>query len=345
MPLAIVEVQTDLGHADTMKAIAEQYHAVDCWQTGVSEGEKCTIRILVRMQERQSVLDAVQKTLSGSEGWRAVIIPVEATVPKLSPRQLPDDEKHNLRKIGTNKTITREELYQDVSERARLDWNYLLMSAFATLVAAIGMMEDSVAIVIGAMVIAPYLGPQLAFGYATVVGNRALMNRALLVTLSGLAITIFMSALMGMAFGPFQELPTEILLRTLAGFDGMLIALASGAAATLALTTGKPTTLVGVMVAVALLPPAVVVGLMLGIGSFDMAGGAGLLLAINISCINVAAQLVFFIKGVRPRTFPEQADARVSFFLIFIVWSLILAVLAFAIYVNSTGQGIFHQTL
>ncbi|MDH5737280.1 MAG: TIGR00341 family protein [Gammaproteobacteria bacterium] len=341
MPLAIVEVQTDLGHVDTLKAIAEQHHAIDCWETGVTEDDRSTVRILVRMQERQGVLDAVQRTFSGSDNWRAVIVPVEATVPKpVAPTG--HNEEASLGPAMAVKRITREELYQDVSERARLDWNYLMMAGFATLVAAIGMIEDSVAIVIGAMVIAPYLGPQLALGFAAVTGNKALLLRGLLVTLAGLAVTLVLSALMGLLLGPFDEPPTEILVRTLVGFDGMAIALASGAAATLALTTGRATTLIGVMVAVALLPPAVVMGLMLGTGAWEMATGAALLLAVNITCINVAAQLVFLSKGIRPRTLSEQAGARTSFALSFMVWVALLFILAWAIYRNTQAQGIFQ---
>lgn len=334
MPLTIVEIQTDLGHLDTMKAIAEQHQALDCWETSSTQDDRCTVRILVRMQERQSVLDAVQRTLSGSDNWRAVIIPVEATVPRPSAPSLSEEGQNS---SSTRKTITREELYQDVSERARLDWNYLLMSAFATLVAAIGMIEDSVAIVIGAMVIAPYLGPQLALGFAAVTGNTRLLGRGLLVTLAGLAVALILSALLGLLMGPFHEPPTEILVRTLVGFDGMAIALASGAAATLALTTGRATTLIGVMVAVALLPPAVVVGLMLGTEAYEKAGGAALLLAVNITCINLAAQLVFLAKGIRPRTLTEQAGARTSFAATLLVWIVILVILSAAIYMNSYG--------
>lgn len=341
MSLAIVEVMTDSGHVDTLRAIAEQQNALDCWETGVTADDRCTVRILVRMQERQPVLDAVQKTMSGSENWRAVIIPIEGTVPKAAP---PAAGAARI-KSGSDdarKTISREELYQDVSEGTRLDLNYLLMSAFATVVAAIGLVENSVAIVIGAMVIAPFLGPQLAFSFATAIGNLRLMGRALAATVVGLGITILLSAILGYALGPFSQPPTEMLVRTLVGFDGMAIALASGAAATLALTTGRPTTLIGVMVAVALLPPAVVLGLMLGAASFELAKGAALLLAVNIACINIAAQIVFIAKGIRPRTESEQAGARVSIRLTLIIWAICLLVLASSIYVNRYGgEGFF----
>ena len=92
----------------------------------------------------------------------------------------------------------------------------------------------------------------------------------------------------------------ELAGRTNVGLDSVALALASGAAAALSLTTGLSSVMVGVMVAVALLPPAVTLGLMLGHGEGSLAAGAGLLLAINVVCINLASKVVFFIKGIRP---------------------------------------------
>lgn len=336
MSLTIVEVTTDSGHVDTLRAIAEQQNALDCWETGITEDDRCTVRILVRMQERQPVLDAIQKTLSGSEKWRAVIIAIEGTVPKAVP---PADEEESdgssAKPSASVNAISREELYQNVSEGARLGHNYFLMVAFSTVIAALGMTQNSVAIVIGSMVIAPFLGPQLAFSFATAIGDWALMGRALAATVLGLGIAIAISAILGYVQGSFVQTPVEILVRTMVGFDGIAIALASGAAATLALTTGRSMTLIGVMVAVALLPPAVVLGLMLGTASFDLAKGAALLLAVNIACINIAAQIVFIAKGIRPRTEPEKAGARLAMTLTLTTWAICLLILAVSIYVNS----------
>jgi len=94
----------------------------------------------------------------------------------------------------------------------------------------------------------------------------------------------------------------ELLARTSVGLDGVLLALASGLAAALSLTTGLSSVLVGVMVAVALLPPTATAGIMLGAGNFELATGALLLLAVNVVCVNIAAKLVFLFRGVRPRT-------------------------------------------
>jgi len=124
----------------------------------------------------------------------------------------------------------------------------------------------------------------------------------------------------------------ELLSRTRVGFDSIALALVSGAAAVLSLASGISSVLVGVMVAVALLPPGATMGIMLGAGKFDLAYGALLLLAVNIVCVNLSAKLVFWFKGVQPRTWYEKQKAK-KYMNVFIgVWVVSLGILAFAIY-------------
>jgi uncharacterized membrane protein len=120
--------------------------------------------------------------------------------------------------------------------------------------------------------------------------------------------------------------------------DSLALALASGAAAALSLTTGLPSVLVGVMVAVALLPPAATVGLTLGHGQAEYALGAALLLAANIVCINLAAKLVFLIKGIQPRTWAEKTKAKRAMIIYIIVWVVTLLLLTAAILARSQLQ-------
>jgi len=115
--------------------------------------------------------------------------------------------------------------------------------------------------------------------------------------------------------------------RTETGFDGIALALASGAAAALSLSTGLSSALVGVMVAVALLPPAATVGLMLGAGHLDLALGALTLLAINIVCLNLSAQFTFVLRGVRPRTWFEKKNAKRAVRINAAIWLTLLVLL------------------
>lgn len=90
--------------------------------------------------------------------------------------------------------------------------------------------------------------------------------------------------------------------------------------------------LVGVMVAVALLPPTAVIGMMIGQGEWQLAYGAALLLAINIVSVNLAAKLVLLFKGVKPRTWFEQQQAKQSTRSYIVIWVLSLVLLGVVVY-------------
>jgi len=123
----------------------------------------------------------------------------------------------------------------------------------------------------------------------------------------------------------------ELMARTELGFDSVILALAAGAAGAISLTTNVSSAVVGVMVAVALMPPTVTFGYMLGSSRPGLAIAAGTLLAVNIVCINLTAQIVFFIRGIRPRAWYEQRDAKQSTYVSMIVWTVLLIVLLGAI--------------
>ncbi len=110
-----------------------------------------------------------------------------------------------------------------------------------------------------------------------------------------------------------------------------MLALAAGTAGALAFTTGIHTPLVGVMVAVALLPPLVASGLCVGAGRWTMAGGAFLLFLANLICINLAGVATFLVHGIRPRTWWEADKARKAARVALGVWLVLLAALALAI--------------
>jgi uncharacterized hydrophobic protein (TIGR00341 family) len=181
----------------------------------------------------------------------------------------------------------------------------------STVVAGIGLITDNVAVLIGAMVIAPLLGPNLALAFGVAVGDRELIAKALLTNAAGLTLAVALAACVPL-FVAVDVTRGELAARTVVGYDSVALALASGAAASLSITTGLSSTLVGVMVAVALLPPAATFGICLAEGAFRAAGGAALLLAINIVSVNLAAHAVFLAKGIRPRTWWERQGASQS---------------------------------
>jgi len=155
---------------------------------------------------------------------------------------------------------------------------------------------------------------------------------------AGILLAVSLSAGLGVLW-PTGLASHELLTRTEAGPESVALALASGAAAALSLTIGLPNVLVGVMVAVALLPPAATLGLMLGHGDVGLASGAGLLLAANVVCVNLASKLVFLIKGIRPRTWLEKERAKRAMVVYVVGWLVTLAILMFLIYARRSMAG------
>ena len=321
-----LEVVADSGNADTVSAIAETHEVSDCRVGPVGEDGRQTMTILVSDDKLQSLLDSLQTLLGARTTARIIVLPVEISLPKPSENERRDEDAA---------ISAREALYDGVEKNARLDLNFIVLVFLSTVVATIGLIENNVAVVIGAMVIAPLLGPNLAFGLATALGDVPLMRKSVATTVAGIGLAIAMSVGIAMIW-PFDISSPEIASRTNVGLDSVTLALASGAAAALSLTTGLSSVLVGVMVAVALLPPAVTLGLMLGYGDFNLAWGAGLLLAINLVCVNLACKLVFLIKGIRPRTWLEKEKAQRSMVVYILGWVVTLIVLILIIYSRHT---------
>ena len=322
--MKIVEVVADDSYIDSIKNIVKKNDVPDFWVvSSESEGRK-VVRILVKPEQRQTILDALQGILSTSLSARVVVIPIEATL----PREEEPDEKTKI--ISTTET-TREELYNSIGKNARLNRTYLLLIFLSTVVVAIGLLKDNVTVVIGAMVIAPLLGPNLAMALGTALGDTDLMWKAFKTGLAGMSLALGLSILIGI-FWPLNVESRELLARTYVGLDSAVLAMASGAAAVISLTSGIPSILVGVMVAVALLPPAATMGLMLGAGQTDLAYGAAFLLAVNIVAINLSAKLAFLVQGIKPRTWLEKEKAKQSMQSYILIWVLTLAVLLLVIY-------------
>lgn len=291
------------------------------------------LRLVFKDGDGQKAIDAIQAIMEDEVDWRLVVLPIEATLPKI-------DESIDAATKTRRTLALREELYDDIAKGARLNSDFLLLTALSTLVVVFGLSADNIAAVIGAMVIAPLLGPILAFSFASALGDLPMMGNAARTALSGLAMGLGLSFAIGLIYEP-NLASGELMSRTVVGLDAPALALAAGAAAALSIATGLPATLVGVMVAVALLPPAATAGMLAGAGEWTLAGRAALLLAINVVAVNLAALLVYFFKGVRPRTWLERRSAKRSVYVNGAVWlTLIIALSALAAhFAASDGAG------
>lgn len=322
--MKLIEVNADSGHIDTVASIADHHEAADFRLGFKGEDGRQIMRIQIADDRAQAVLDALQKSLGNDPAARIVVFGIEAALPR-------PPEKEGKKEDAA--IAIRESMYEEIEKSARLDVNFLILVFLSTIVATIGLIEDNVAVVIGAMVIAPLLGPNLALALGTALGDTSLMWKAARSNSIGIGFALIIAIVIGFV-SPLDIHSRELMSRTQVGLDSVALALASGAAAVLSITTGLSSVLVGVMVAVALLPPTATLGLMLGAGQYHLAVSAALLLAVNIVCVNLAAKIVFLSKGIHPRTWWEKKKAKRAMATYIVIWVLTLLLLVAIIYVR-----------
>ena len=277
----------------------------------------------------EPLLDRLQQRFGHDEKFRAILISLAAVLPRPKEEPVPEKEEEEPEEPPKRVPlrVSRAELYEEVAGGAKLNRLFLVQVVLATIVAAIGIFRDMPTAVIGAMVIAPLLGPNIALALGTTLGDLDLIRKSIRTTFAGLLLAFAMAALYGALF-EIDVLGHEINARTSVEPSDILLALASGVAGTLAYTTRVSTSLVGVMVAIALMPPTVVAGTLFGAGEWSLFSKAALLLSINVVCVNLAAVVTFLVQGIRPSTWWEsERSKRLTRRAIFI-WVAILVILA-----------------
>jgi uncharacterized hydrophobic protein (TIGR00341 family) len=333
MALRLIEIVLPKEKKEEVQEVLKEKSLEGFWSEKISENMILT-RILLDSSETEGILELLEKRFSMVEGFRIILFSVEASIPRPKPvDKVPSKTEYAKPNQKTEKKshrISQEELYSDISDRIELSAVYIVMVFLSSIVAAVGILNSNVAVVIGAMVIAPLLGPNVALSLGTTLGDIKLVRRALKTNMSGIFVAFIFSLFVGIVVRVNPDIP-EILSRTKVGLGDIALALASGSAGALAFTTGVPTALIGVMVAVALLPPLVTFGLLLGSGNWIMALGAVLLFFINLICVNLAGVVTFVIQGFRPKTWWEADKARKSTHIAIALWVLLLVILVILI--------------
>ncbi len=319
-----IEFVTNADNFDAIMAIAEKIEAKDTRFEAPSDDGMQLFRIIVKNDNFQEAIDHFSLMMDSKSTARFVAMPIEVYLPK----------QEGIESKEENAAVAaREAIYEDVEKNAYINRNFIVLVVLSTIVATIGLIENNIAVVVGAMVIAPLLGPNIALSFATALGDTKLMLSSIKTVAFGVVLSILLAIFIGI-LGHFPLDSPEILARTKVGLDSVILALASGAAAALSVTTGLSSVLVGVMVAVALLPPAVVFGLMLGSGNNELAANAGILLAVNIISVNLASKIVFLFKNITPKTWVEKAKAKKQMYWYIVTWILSLLSLLIFIYVR-----------
>ena len=332
MALRLVDIYRP-SDPDDLPMPENGYDVLGHWTHALSDGGRVD-RVLLDVDETEAFMDWVDASVWSE--YRIVLQSVEATFPRPEIDDPDTDDADATEAAGdTNDNavsrINREELYEYARNAADVSGTFYALVVLSTIVAVGGMLRDQAAVVIGAMVIAPLIGPNLALALGTTLGDTRILARAVRANASGLALAfagaLGLGAVLAVWDGIDPSTP-ELAARTQVGFADLALAAASGAAGALSVTRQGATALVGVMMAVALLPPLAATGLLLGAGLLADAASAGLLTGINVVCVNLAAVCAFLASGVRPARWKEMKQAKASTRVAVGLWVLALALLA-----------------
>lgn len=207
------------------------------------------------------------------------------------------------RMVKTMPYIQRQEVIDEIKPLSAAGFDYFLLVVLSTTIATLGLIIDSPAVIIGAMLVAPLMSPIIGIGLASITGDTAMLRGAISALLRGALLAVVLSAIVTflnnqLPILSLQSLPQEVLVRTRPTPIDLVIALAGGLAAAYALTQPNlSATLPGVAIATALMPPLCTVGIGLALGRGDVAGGALLLFTTNAVTIAFSSVLVFFLRG------------------------------------------------
>jgi len=325
MAKRIIEIVIPRGKAEDIPELLYEQSLDGYWSSDINNNQAC-IRILLATNEVEAVFDILDSYLEGLPGASAVLLQVEAAIPRTKNRKKDSETGEEPEKNNKTKRISRQELYNDITAAVGINGTYLTMIELSVVVAAIGLLRNDMAIIIGAMVIAPLLLPNVAMALANTLGDRDLAILGGKTTISGLLLALFTSILIGY-FIPVDATIDAIAARTNIQLSDLILAMASGAAGVLAFTSGGQLSLIGVMVAVALMPPLVTGGLLIGSGNMALGIKALELTCVNVICVNLAGILTFMSQGVNPATWWGKSKASNARKRAIVGWLLLLIIL------------------
>jgi uncharacterized hydrophobic protein (TIGR00341 family) len=214
--------------------------------------------------------------------------------------------------------IAREELRTRAQDLAPGTRTYVVMTVISAIIATAGLLLDSPAVVVGSMVIAPLIGPAMAASVGTVIDDDDLFSRGVKLQIAGMSLAVISAAAFAVLIRTAHLVPPglditaipEVRERLAPDFLSLAIALGAGVAGAVSLATGVSAAIVGVMIAVALIPPAATVGIGIAWGLPMVSLGSGILALINGLSINLAALVVLRYQGYRPEQWFRLDEAR-----------------------------------
>ncbi len=250
----------------------------------------------------------------GADMYTVVVEPETVTSERLGPS---DDRFEQVEGLG-HQGISRGELHSKAADLIPDPAIYSLLTAVSAVVATGGVMLESVSVLVGAMVIAPLIGPPMATSVATVIDDQKLFVRSLKFQALGAAVAVASAVGFALVVKTTHLVPTGIDLEAVLGLSNytassfllVVVALSAGFAGAISLSTSANIGLVGVMIAAAMIPPLGVVGVGIAWGRPTAVVGSMAVVLLNVLSINLAAIICLWYLGYHPRSWSELRKAR-----------------------------------
>lgn len=203
-------------------------------------------------------------------------------------------------------SINHRNVLKDVYLEVEISGSYFVTLTLANLIALNGLIQNSVAVIIGAMLISPLMGPILSFGFAFITGDNSIWSKSAKKISISVAATIIIAAI-ATYISPLKDITHEIVSRTRPNLYDLIIAFLAGTAGAIAICTKKNylTIVPGVAIATAVIPPLSVAGFGIGTGNFTVSFGGFLLFFTNFTAIIIATCIVFYLYGFKPSIISE----------------------------------------
>ncbi|MBP6041723.1 DUF389 domain-containing protein [Candidatus Saccharibacteria bacterium] len=231
---------------------------------------------------------------------------------------------HFINDFKQPKREARRIIPKDMQNRGEFTFSYIALMLSSTVVCTLGMITNSAAVIIGGMIIAPFMWPLLRTSYALSTGRRKMLIRSFSLILISIALTAGGSALVAFV-SPFKLVTQEILSRTTPTTLEIFIAFAAAVIAALAVAHPKiGETIAGVAIATSLVPPLCVTGIGIAYLNFDIAFGSFLLFLTNVVTIILTSTLIFtyFLYGKQFRRLKTRSMLALVLLLLIISWPL-----------------------
>lgn len=222
-------------------------------------------------------------------------------------------------------TVNQAEVIEKRREDCLLSERYLFLTAMSAGIAVLGLMLSSAAVVIGAMLLSPLMGPIMGLGFALAIGDYQWLKQSARSLAWGTVMAVGLTGLL-VYMSPIQTITPEIAARTQPNLFDLFVALFSALAGAYAMIRGREGTIVGVAIATALMPPLAVVGFGLATWNWTVFSGALLLYVTNLITIALTAWGMARLYGFKTSLSARQSTFQnVAVFAVFIALAVPLA--------------------